>query len=118
MLLFAAVLLTRWGPGPGPGATAAAAGSARVSGLLVLALLVCYWGGQIAAALGGSRDVWAKAWATLFLAHVALHAGCAPFAARAVDAASPVLRIAIWVFAALVWPLVASVLAFGVGRLW
>ena len=117
LLLFAAVLLTRSGAGPGPGAAAAAAGSARVSGLLVLAVLVCFWGGQIAAALGGSRDVWALAWALLFTAHVALHVGFAPAAARFVYGKSHASQIAIWVFAACVWPLVASVLAFGAGRL-
>ena len=111
-LVFVAVQLARWAAGPGPGAAAAAAGSLRVTGLLLLLLLVCGVGGWAASALGGSGELWAAAWAPLLIAHIALHAVCAPAAARAAGAASRVQRVAVWVAAAVGWPLAASALAF------
>ena len=111
-LVFVAVQLARWAAGPGPGAAAAAAGSLRVTGLLVLSLLVCAGGGWAASALGGSGTVWALVWAPLLSAHIALHAFCAPAAARAVGAASRAQGVAICVIAAFGWPLAAWASAF------
>lgn len=87
-LALAAPLLTRWAASPGPGVAAAAAGSLRITGLLLLACLVCFGGGRAASALGGSGAFWAAAWAPLLLAHLALHAGWGPAVARAAGAAS------------------------------